>query len=169
MFDLNSEEIIKIESAAKEVLLSIKSDENGETTFPVNLAKILKTYSINVFEGKFKDENVSGAYDGKNKIYISRFDPYPRKSFTVAHELGHFFLHDKGDAEIFYRSQLVDLYSETKKKEIEANWFAASLLMPEEPVKKYWELTHSVDKLSVLFGTSPSATFYRLKNLGLIK
>ena len=47
--------------------------------------------------------------------------------FTIAHELGHHFLHEgKTDEEIYYRTQAMKINSKDKR-ETEANWFAARL------------------------------------------
>lgn len=58
-------------------------------------------------------------------IYLPHYTSPLRDRFTIGHELGHFFLHaNQGDRPIIaYRSG-------STRIEWEANWFAASLLMP---------------------------------------
>ena len=72
-------------------------------------------------------------------IVVNENDGEKRKRFTIAHELGHLILHryttphaDKG-----FRFRLKDkTYSqESIREEIEANAFAAELLMPEALLK----------------------------------
>jgi len=46
MASLTTEEIIKIDSAAREVLLSTKSDDKGDPILPIDLSKILKMYQL---------------------------------------------------------------------------------------------------------------------------
>jgi Zn-dependent peptidase ImmA (M78 family) len=67
----------------------------------------------------------------------------PRKRFTIAHELGHLVLHNQAyhvDTQIYLRNSLSSRAESAM--EIEANQFAANLLMPS------WMLRQDVDKLS---------------------
>ena len=64
---------------------------------PVDVVKIAKLNSIKVYEGNL-DKNVSGAIRyNKEKDYfeilVNKNDTRQRKRFTIAHEIGHFFLH----------------------------------------------------------------------------
>lgn len=105
--------------------------------------------------------------DGTFRIFLPSFTSRRRDRFTVAHELGHFFLHflyfepDFG-AEVRFnrggRSQM----------ETEANMFAASLLMPEESFKKVWGETGGDSRLvAEHFEVSILAAVTRAKVLGL--
>jgi len=103
-----------------------------------------------------------------------------RQRFTIAHELGHFFNHDygtngqehvDGDFRLHWRngksSQGVDWH------EIEANRFAASLLMPEDLLREDVERSLPMDnqavrKLAALYKVSRIAMQYRLVNLGIL-
>ncbi|MEK7571657.1 MAG: ImmA/IrrE family metallo-endopeptidase [Patescibacteria group bacterium] len=157
----------EIEAAAKELLTSVYSD-NEHISLPVDLAKILENYNINLVYVKFKDKGISGAFDKeKNTIYVNTDDSFTRKSFTIAHELGHLILHKDKPREFFYRLEIAQIAEEDREEDIEANLFAASLLMPESLIKKYWELTKDIDKLATIFGASVPAVYFRLKNLHL--
>ena len=57
--------------------------------------------------------------------------------------------------------------SEPRLREIQANWFAASLLMPEEFVKSEWENNSNVPHLAKVFNVSREAMGYRLDALDL--
>lgn len=59
-----------------------------------------------------------------------------RNRFTIAHELGHFFLH----AGIGTKPIQVNRDG-SGRVEWEANWFAAGFLMPEDQFRKDWEDT----------------------------
>ncbi len=59
------------------------------------------------------------------EIYLSTFTGPLRDRFTVAHELGHYFIHSK-QGEIPIRASRKG----SGALEWEANWFAAALLMP---------------------------------------
>ena len=54
-----------------------------------------------------------------------------RKRFAIAHEIGHFILHT-GTQLILCNEEDMHVWKESKTQEIEANEFAASLLMPYE-------------------------------------
>jgi Zn-dependent peptidase ImmA (M78 family) len=54
------------------------------------------------------------------------------------------------------------------QKEREANSFAAELLMPEEKVREFWQLTHDITTCAEAFQVSQSAMAIRLERLGLV-
>lgn len=88
-----------------------------------------------------------------------------RQRFTIAHELGHYFLHrDIGDFEdraLFRRELQFD------RRESEANGFAAKLLMPETEFRTVVVANDaSLDQLARHFGVSPAAAQFRADSLG---
>jgi hypothetical protein len=99
-----------------------------------------------------------------------------RERFTIAHELGHFLLHigESTPPSNFFACREKDIHSTTpsrkqRSKEIEANRFAAELLMPEQLIEKLahqWKA--SVPKMSNLFNVSAEAMGIRLTQLGLL-
>ena len=102
-----------------------------------------------------------------------------RQRFSIAHEIAHFVLHE-GDTYIDkgYRIHFRDLESGsgTKSEEMEANAFAATLLMPTKWIKgafkqQAFELTEddSLEMLAKKFKVSTQAMTYRLMNLRLIQ
>ena len=107
-------------------------------------------------------------------------DHHPnRRRFSIAHEIAHFVLHE-GDTYIDkgYRVHFRDLESGsgTKQEEMEANAFAAALLMPAKWVRdafrqQPFELTgdDSLELLAKQFSVSTEAMTYRLMNLQLIQ
>ena len=102
-----------------------------------------------------------------------------RQRFTIAHEIGHLLLHTGRmmfvDKAIAFRDHASSLG--TNKQEIEANAFAAELLMPESSVlseaKKLLEpdkpiaAERMVKELAQVFQVSPQSIQYRLANLGI--
>ncbi len=156
-----------IEAKASGVLESVFGNLN-DIQLPISLSRVLDKYNIILKTGKFEDKNVSGVFNRKDQeIYVAEDEAPNRKAFTVAHELGHYFLHEGKVTEVFLREQILNLTEESRESEQEANWFAASLLMPEKLIKKYYSISKDVDVLSTLFGVSPTAVYFRLKNLGL--
>lgn len=165
---LTKTQIHTIEAKANAVLESVFGSTDT-VSLPVSLLDILNRYEITALVGTFEDEAVSGVYNKEKKnIYVAKDEDSNRKAFTVAHELGHFFLHEKKKDDIFYRTQILHITDEDRKEEQEANWFAASLLMPEQQLRHYYSLTKNVGELAVIFGVSSTAVYYRLKNLGLL-
>jgi Zn-dependent peptidase ImmA (M78 family) len=170
---LNKEKIQKIEALTRDLLVDAYGGM-GKVSLPVNLEAILANQSLKLefFDGG-KDQDlkeVDGAFNkDKRTIFLSSKLPYPRAAFTIAHELGHYFLHDDRHKDIFYRKDAINLGDpEDKIDEQEANWFAASLLMPKELIDKYWPFLEDINAISDKFYVSSSAAFWRLKNLGLI-
>ena len=86
------------------------------------------------------DEDVSGAlvpvHQGKWLIVVNKAHAETRRRFTVAHELAHLLLHQYTVPHADRRLKLRDARSSEGSafEEIEANQFAAELLMPRELV-----------------------------------
>jgi Zn-dependent peptidase ImmA (M78 family) len=103
-----------------------------------------------------------------------------RQRFTIAHEIGHLRLHE-GRPMFVDRSVRLDRRDEraargVDAKEIEANSFAAALLMPEEMIlsavarlpRDSGRSQEIIGRLARRFDVSAQAMEYRLANLGLI-
>lgn len=156
-----------IEAKASGVLENVFGNLN-DISLPINLTEVLEKYNLTLKTGDFENDNISGVFSRKDQeIYVAKDESPNRMAFTVAHELGHFFLHTDKQTDVFLREQIINITEENRENEKEANWFAAILLMPKTLIKKYYSITEDVDVLSTLFGVSPTAVYYRLKNLGL--
>ena len=107
-----------------------------------------------------------------------------RQNFTVAHELGHFLLHDQDHERLHVDRAFptVRLRSNRSSEgaddaEKEANLFAAELLMPAAFLRKdlagRGELDLQDDQflpsLARRYGVSVQALSYRLQNLGFVE
>lgn len=109
-----------------------------------------------------------------NKVYfgVAHDEPAFRKRFTLAHELGHFFL-GHGTSQIEFRQNIDALslailgYYPYNVYEQEANEFAVELLMPEEEVRKLNKFIDDYKMLAEIFGVSYQAMYFRLKRLRL--
>ncbi len=127
-------------------------------------------YDLSEFNNDF-EESISGLIDSEGKkvnIIINKYDYENRKRFTIAHELGHYFLHHDNSLPIKH----IDLRSSmdmatSKEKEQEANFFAAELLMPGNLIKKEYYTEKNIIALAKIFGVSKEAMNIRLKELGL--
>ncbi|MCQ2106585.1 MAG: ImmA/IrrE family metallo-endopeptidase [Fibrobacter sp.] len=92
-----------------------------------------------------------------------------RQRFTLAHELGHYFLHSR-QGEIPLRAFRLG----TSLAEREANYFAAELLMPEDMFKEdFAKLPQGLDsdgqisKMAEMYHVSFLAASVRISSLGL--
>lgn len=166
---LTRQRITDIERLAADTLETAYGTSASTLAPPIDLNKIAKSLGLTIKQGSFEDDQIIGAYDKNARvIYISDRDDYPRQSFTTAHEIGHFRLHTDKQREVFFRSNIALLDREEKEIEQEANWFAASLLMPENLVRNSWSVMKDIGVMANIFSVSYSAMSWRLKNLGLI-
>lgn len=123
----------------------------------IELAKIM---GFKIYTAKFKDRNLSGTigiskklvnrYQSDKVIILNNQDTDEHILFTLCHELAH-YIYD-------YESNAHNEYSNTYRtneainaKEMRANRFAASLLMPKESFKEaYSELSNNIDDKNII-------------------
>lgn len=133
--------------------------------FPIDPIQIARAYGLEVFTA-FLPRDRSGQISYKErKIFIEAADHITRQTFSVAHELGHFLLHNDGTEHISKRDIISTLGID--KKEREANSFAAELLMPRDEILKLIGNDFKADSIAAYFGVSALALEYRLNNLGV--
>jgi Zn-dependent peptidase ImmA (M78 family) len=161
----------EIETKAYEVL-----KRHMLTTVPVDLVTLAEREGITINNARFDDDDTAGMIikrGGDVSILVKGDDRPYRKQFTIAHELGHYFLHLTDDGEYIdkdanlFRRQPGEGTTPERGREIQANMFAASLLMPEGEVRRYWQKYHSIGKLARIFNVSEEAMGYRVDSLGL--
>ena len=125
--------------------------------------------------------------DGNRTIIGVNTRTSPRRQrFTIAHEVGHFILHEEApliidqSMRVYWRDDVSSMA--TDEQEIEANAFAAALLMPRELIvshlKSYIAKVESsgrnlsredlIAQLAREFDVSTEAMGYRLINLGIL-
>ncbi len=115
--------------------------------------------------------------DGESfEIVVSQQQPKNRRNFTVAHELGHLFLHMgyKIDPDKWSNQQNTYYRKGNSIEEYEANEFAAALLMPKKMYKKimdkYTEGNYVyTSKVADEFNVSVNAASNRGKWLGYLQ
>jgi Zn-dependent peptidase ImmA (M78 family) len=130
-----------------------------------------ESFDENMFDGSIRKQN-NGFI-----IYVSPFQSAERRKFTIAHELGHLFLHmgyqinsnlwDGQKNATYYRSG-------DSLLEYQANEFAAAFLMPEKEYRKVMDqntdgIKVATDKIASYFGVSISAASNRGKFLGYLQ
>ena len=155
----------KLEELTSNILIN-----NDMYKLPVDVIGIAKTNDIKVFEASL-DKRISGAIrynkaTNKFEILINKNDARVRQRFTIAHEIGHFFLHK----EMLKSDEIhVDiLYRMTNEQEKEVDSFAGALLMNKTLLEKAYKDGHSITELAELFDVSVSAMTVRLDVLGLL-
>ena len=166
-----------------QALVEILLSENGITEAPVLVSKIAKAKGARIHVESL-DGDLSGfLYRDKDQVVIgvNTHHSSARQNFTISHELGHLLLHEQEQLHVdrAFRVRLRDDVSSqgTDEAEKEANFFAASLLMPKAFLEKDLEKEESVDLLdddflrglSRKYGVSTQALMNRLKNLGYIQ
>ncbi len=128
---------------------------------PVLFSNIAKAENIQIVTGDMEDK--TGGYaifkSRSKKIYVNRNDHKLRQRFTIAHELGHYFLHyllNKDTFETHFKEGSTYFRNENSTTgedpfEREANFFASRFLIPDhllsnEIFKKQINLNSISDK-----------------------
>jgi Zn-dependent peptidase ImmA (M78 family) len=126
------------------------------------------------------NDDISGAIIRKNGrvvIAVNTSQHSNRQRFTIAHELAHYFFHEGLEEHVDQNFRVAWRNSESSKAinwvEIEANRFAADLLMPFEFLKKDLDALDRMDRRTVAllasrYGVSAEAMKFRLTNLGIL-
>ncbi len=96
------------------------------------------------------------------RIVLNLDEPETRRTFSLAHELGHYFLHRHHNETYFACSPGVD-----QGREREANLYAARLLMPSRVMVPLAEAGMDVDAIADLLKLSKHAVQIRLEMMGL--
>lgn len=155
---------------------------------PVNVASIARSLGMEVIREKVESDLSGALYrlPDRTVIGINGEHSNVRQRFTIAHEIGHFVLHEQLifiDRSFFAASIDPEEPSfrrdsrssqATDPKEIEANRFAAALLMPKmfliSDISGYaLPLTSdSVGALAKRYQVSQQAMTFRLINLGIL-
>ena len=151
--------------------------------FPVLVDEIIRQHGIGLQESVLED-SVSGMMitreNGTTVVAINQSHHENRKRFSMAHELGHYVLH-RTTRSIFVDSSEQKFYRDaeastgTKLQEIEANAFAAELLMPREKIEEFLpeKLNYLdegvIERLADEFKVSQSAMIFRLQKLNLLE
>lgn len=106
----------------------------------------------------FSDEALgfSVPQDGHWNVLIDDQLSLGAKRFTLFHELWHMV-----NSEVGFNKET----DEGKLREKKADYFAACILMPARWFRRYWELSHDIDKMAQIFLVSRKAVEIRLKGL----
>lgn len=169
---------LKIRSLAEELLREAKISEP-----PVPIHKIAKNQGARLFLRPF-DGELSG-FIAKNDdnivIGVNTSHARVRQRFTIAHELGHMLLHEQGEVHVdrkFHVKLRNNVSSQgMDPEEVEANVFAAEVLMPkrfiDHDLRGIGDVdlldTEVIDGLAERYNVSTQAIMFRLAALGYIR
>lgn len=143
---------------------------------PVDVETIAKYLKLEVRRENFPDD-VSGALTRapeRSVIAVNRNHHENRQRFTIAHELGHYLLHPDAPAYYDGKNQVGVHFRSAANgggwdpKEIEANRFAAELLMPRRLILNRISVSKTevdASSLARVFDVSEEAMTYRLAGL----
>lgn len=152
------------------------------TSPPVNVESIAKQLDISILKTPQTEADLSGfLVRERNKTIVGINSAHDRKRqrFTIAHELGHYCLHRIVGVHVDrvkYRNSRSS--AGTDFEEIEANAFAAELLMPSDFIRREMKQYSFIDligpdatveSLANKFEVSTQAMTIRLANLGYIE
>jgi Zn-dependent peptidase ImmA (M78 family) len=157
---------------------------------PTPIEKIASAYAELVWENM--PDDISGMLipaaapsgDLKWVIVVNKHHAEVRQRFTIAHELGHILLHKytspHADGRVRVRFRDDDSSRGSDFEEIEANGFAAELLMPERIIRSLTarinfdptdgkddrKAVFAMTRLAHRFEVSVQALSFRMANLG---
>ena len=159
--------------------------EGGVIAAPVPLEQLAELCDATIRYEPF-DGEVSGMVhcdsNGGGTIGVNSEHSKTRQRFTIAHELGHLLLHADDEFHIDEKRPLArrDAISSqaVDPREIEANQFAAELLMPESLVRASVDelveddpdvtVEDAIDALARTYRVSTLAMTHRLSSLKII-
>ena len=157
-------------------------------SIPIDVFGLAQDVGLKLVDHKLSDE-ISGMLiwdNGVGSIGYNSTHAQVRQRFTIAHEIGHFVLGHIEDRSVFidqpnkqmstkiFRNQ--DSAKGEKREEIEANSFAAALLMPKVHIKDRCNnyaiddiAGNDIELLAKDFQVSTQSMIFRLINLGIIR
>lgn len=146
---------------------------------PINIVAVARFFGFSVYESTLND-NLSGlimvdkeplkGYASNKIIVVNARHSTKRKRFTVAHELGHYFLNEKAQQCFAHR----DIAGAYNREERDANQFASVILMPESKVREcvknhtFAGILELVEFIADTFNVSKEAAQVRLQKLNII-
>ncbi len=141
-----------------------------EGSFPIDLHFIAAQNNIKIEYVDSKDDEYCGEIDmDKSPIIIKANANHPetRQRFTIAHELGHYFLGHGSRNRIIDKKANMNSYDPI---EYLANDFASKLLMPDLFIQYLLEgkMIKTIGDVAKIFNVSTHAAEIRCKRLGLI-
>ena len=176
----------KIDEKARKML-----EKTRALAQPVDLGQVLDELELELRVRPMEEEYSGFLAVDKRVIVVNKLHPAVRRRFTIAHEIGHYDLHRRdqdttnvfidrtayfhNEHEVYFRRD--QLGAADYRMEMEANAYAAGLLMPRELLERYLDQhsdkidlskSESIRVIAEEFDVSRIAMGYRLHNLGFI-
>ena len=146
----------------------IYSHQSG---WPVKVIPIANALGMKVYYTEGWENEISGLIKRESEeegrknsygIYVNESHSYVRRRFTIAHEIAHFILHRDRIGNKLYEDYMLR-GGLSNKEEVEANYFAADILMPWHLITRAMdEGITTIEDLSSAFEVSKSAMSIRL-------
>jgi Zn-dependent peptidase ImmA (M78 family) len=137
------------------------------------LAALERATELRIFVVPLGPDGIAGAYQSKlghHWVILNADNPVERQRFTLAHDYGHHYL---GHGDTY---DTVAYTSDLRPKEVQANYFAGSLLISPAALDRALERIgrppidfEVLAALAVYFGVSAKAMRVRLETLGRLK
>ena len=154
------------------------NEDDNKVTFPIDPYIIAERMGLRVEHRVGLPDDVSGILlkepEDTTPLALVNYDhPATRRRFTLAHEIGHYtYIREKEPHKLKEGIGLVERRDEIAgrgkdRREIDANAFAANLLMPEGAVRIWVYEGKTRAQMANDFGVSLEALGNRLNALGL--
>jgi Zn-dependent peptidase ImmA (M78 family) len=138
-------------------------------TGAVDLSLVADRMNIKIFEEALDAEGYLIQKGKEARIIINNNIGYEtRKCFTIAHELGHFYMPHHQESIFRCLARDIQSYCSDRKLEYEANEFAGEFLLPAQELEKRLLQPPNLDmikKLSEIYGASLTATAVKVVQL----
>lgn len=147
--------------------------EAGFRSLPICPKEIARQHQIAVIAKDESDFGCSGqlirAGNNFGILYATHVKSIGFQNFSIAHELGHYFLDGHSDAVLKNGSHSSEAGTSRDKYEQEADIFAASLLMPEALFRNEIHISgegfEAIESIAIKSNTSLTATAIRYAEL----
>lgn len=158
-------------------------NECGVLDAPVNVTAIAESKGAIVVQ-EANEDDFSGflfrSSDSAPIIGVNAKHPPTRRRFTIAHELAHLVLHPKSGVHVdegVFQMRDARASAGTDEEEVEANRFAAELLMPRSFLEAdiealgsiYLDDEKTIANLAKRYRVSSQSMAIRLSSLGLVR
>jgi len=145
--------------------------EAFKTPSPIDMEKAVSRLGGRIEVAKSDKEATIGREGESFVIRLDGTKPLVRRTFSLAHELGHLVLHmGFGQPEKWHQSEdYEESYARSgwSEEEYEANEFAASFLMPSAEFRQVAANSKNIKFVAEHFGVSVDAALTRGRFLGM--
>lgn len=140
--------------------------------FPVDPRAIAAELGVTVLESELPENILGGLIKDADKdpvILLNQVDTEEHKRFNCAQKLGHYIemMTQEADCYKYVEFRVQPAIRSDSTEEIFANYFSASLLMPDLAVRQLARKGMSLKSMAKHFGVTIDAMEYRVRQLGI--